>query len=109
MFISRTSRVFLVLLALAVALSTVSFIVRSPVVSSADHSYDSIEQVRALRSDASIHSISSYDQVERIRLLRGLSLTAWDTSYDIVERVRTERGLIADRSYDSIEGIRLLR
>ena len=108
MFISRTSQLFILLFALAIALSTASFVSGSISVSPADRSYDNVEQLRVSRFGASTSSLASDDEIENVRLQRSLSLTV-DTSYDSVEQVRMERGLVADRSYDIIEAIRLLR
>jgi hypothetical protein len=146
MFTSQISKIFVVLLVLAFALVSASFVADSTP-AAADLSYDSLEQVRASRSfmsapdlDAQIENVrlqralvliagdasydvieqirssrtlasaaSSYDQVENIRAQRTLAPATMDTSYSMVEQVRLERGHVADRSYDNIEAIRLLR
>jgi hypothetical protein len=126
MFTNRLIKTVVVLLVLAVAFVSASFAVRSPTGAAAltdysqietvrlqrslnlvawDPSYKSIEQIRGSRSSAA--STSSYDQVENIRALR--TFAPADQSYNLVELVRNSRGLVADRSYDSIEAIRLLR
>jgi PDZ domain-containing secreted protein len=126
MFTNQVSKIFIVLLVLAVAVVTASFVVRSTP-SAADLSSDvQIENVRLQRSfsliDASYNNVeqarfsralaaynSGYDQIENIRAQRTFAPAAADSSYNLVENVRLERGLVADRSYDNIEAIRLLR
>jgi hypothetical protein len=125
MSINRASKVLFSLCALIIASITASF-VTGAATRPADLSYNSVEEVRASRLFASVPDLSSYDaienlrlfrapmyweydQIERIRLQRTLGLIEADSSYDLVERVRTMRGQVADRSYDNIEAIRLLR
>lgn len=126
MFTSQMSKIFLVLLVLAVAFVSASFVARSapaaPDLSSdkqienvrmqrsfslIDASYNSVEWVRISRAPASYNS--GYDQVEKIRAQRTFTTAAADSSYDLVESVRLDRGIAADRSYDNIEAIRGLR
>ncbi len=108
MFTSQMSKFFIVLLVLAVALVSASFIGRSTP-PAADFSYDSVEQVRVSRSFASAPDLSSDEQIEHLRLQRAVGLSARDASYTQIEQVRLARGLTADRSYDNIEMIRLMR
>jgi hypothetical protein len=70
----------------------------------ADHSYDAVEQIHAIRPLAPASSFASYDKVENVRVERALSPVA--SSYDRLEQLRNTRGLIADRSYDQIETLR---
>jgi hypothetical protein len=70
-----------------------------------DKSYDALERVRASRSFTFAPNLASYDQIENARAQRALSLSV--DSYSVVEQLRITRGLIADRSYDLIEALRL--
>lgn len=108
MFTSQMSKFFIVLLVLAVALVSASFIGRATP-PAADLSYDSVEQVRASRSFSPAPDVSSDERIENLRLQRALGLPARDASYTEIEQVRLERGPTADRSYDNIERIRLTR
>jgi hypothetical protein len=128
MFTNSLTKTFVILLVLAVIFVSASFVARSmtPAADLSDYnqietvrlqrslnliawdqSYRSIERIRISRSSAA--STSSYDQVESIRALRTFVPAAADQSYNLVELIRTARGLVADRSYDSIEAIRLLQ
>lgn len=73
--------------------------------SAADHSYDAVEQIHAVRSFAPASGLTNYDAIENLRIARALSPVA--SSYDLLEQLRTARGLSADRSYDSLEQVRL--
>lgn len=99
-----TRKTLVVLLVLAIALLTASFVTRSVTIPAADRSYDSIEQVRA-RPDGP----SGYEQVEILRSQRRARPLAVDSSYDVVEHVRLQRPFSADHSYDTIESLRLDR
>jgi hypothetical protein len=126
MFTSQISKIFIVLLVLAFALVSASFVTGStPAVADLssdtqienvrlqrsfnliDASYNSVEQVRFSRALATYNS--GYDQIENIRAQRTSASAAVDSSYNLVENVRLERGRAADHSYDNIEAIRLLR
>src|ERR1041385_9051987 len=99
-----TSKVFAILFGVAVVFVSVSFVTHSNP-ASANHAYDSVEQVRTSRSFPRVSNIASYDQIENARAQRALSLSA-DTGYNAVEQMRTARGLSADRSYDAVENVR---
>lgn len=104
MFTDHTSKISVLLLVIAVALVTASFVTRSAAVPVADRSYDSIEAMRALPD-----SPSGYEQIETLRAQRGVSLFAADSRYDQIEQVRLERTRSADHSYDVLEALRLER
>ena len=72
---------------------------------SADRSYDAIEGIHASQTFSAAPSLASYDQVENLRAQRSLSLIV--DSYNSIEQLRTNRELVADRSYDLIETVRL--
>lgn len=103
------SKFFVVLIVLAVALVSISFVNRSVPVFSADRSYDSVEQVRTQPSHAYKVLTSFYNQLEALRSMRGSSPIAVDSSYALIEQVRTGRWMTADHSYDNIETLRLQR
>ena len=104
MFTNNMSKLFVVLVVIAVALVTASFVTRSATIPAADRSYDSIEQARALPDSA-----SSYDQVETLRIQRGANPLTVDAGYDSIEQLRVDRASNADHSYDKIEDLRLER
>jgi hypothetical protein len=104
MFTTRISKTFIILLVLAVAIITASFVSRSATTPTADRSYDGIELVRALPD-----SPSGYEQIEAVRVQRSVSQFTADSSYGLVEQVRLERTRNADHSYDQIEALRLAR
>lgn len=103
MFTNSISKISVLLLVLVIAFVTVSFATHPAAVSSADRSYDSLEQARTTRPMAHIFG-ATYDQIESLRVLRNRPNP--NASYDALEQVRNERGLSADRSYDSLERVR---
>ncbi len=107
MFTNTSTRIFIVLFVLVLAMVTVSFTAHSANVPIANHSYDAIEQTRANRSNAAL--VSGYSQIESLRLQRNAPSLASNSSYDLIEQVRSERGFIVNRSYDKIEALRLQR
>lgn len=92
------SRIFVVFVLVALVL-VAAFTVRAGIATltnaaantAEDHSYDSIENLRAER-DSSMVEDHSYDDIERIRSTRGGMLTSReDHSYDEIERIRSTR------------------
>jgi len=86
MFTKPVTKIFAVLLVLAVASITASFISGSPPASATDRSYDRVEQMRAARSRVD----SSYSLIEQVRLGRTLNSSV-DRSYDGLEQMRNDR------------------
>ena len=124
MYTSRTSKILITLFVLFAALTTISFVARSNNTPSVDRTYDSIEQLRVIRTSTShddqIEQVRlarfldaltdrSYDDIEGLRNLRAGVVSAPDFGYDLIEQVRLERSYTADRSYDKIEALRLGR
>ena len=106
MFTNSISKISVLLLVLVVAFVTASFVAHPSAVSSADRSYDRLEQARAARLMAQPSGVD-YAQIEFVRISRN-SPNA-NASYDALEQVRNTRTLSADRSYDSLEQLRLSR
>ena len=109
MFTNSISKIFVVLGVLAVALVTISFVNQPASVVAADHSYDGVEQMRALRPAAFIVPSFVYESLETLRLQRKASASAASSGYDLIEQVRMGRRLSADHSYEQIEALRLQR
>lgn len=107
MFTNRIAKSLAILLMTVVFLGTASFATRSSILPKADRSYDSLEQSRAFRSLASTSNAANYDQIETVRIQR--SSLAIYADYDAIEQLRNGRGMSADRSYDSLEALRLGR
>jgi hypothetical protein len=104
MFTNNMSKTFVVLVVIAVALVTASFVTRSATIPAADRSYDHLEQLRALHSAA-----SSYDLIEHVRIQRSANVVPAASGYDLIEQVRMARTSNANGSYDQIENLRLSR
>jgi hypothetical protein len=109
MSINPISKFFIVLAVLAVGLITVSFVSQPKAVSTADRSYDSVEQMRSQRLSHLIVPSFVYDQIEELRADRGANSPAVDSSYDLIERLRAARWDNADHSYEKLEALRLQR
>ena len=86
MFTNRISKIFVVLLVLAIALTTVSFAARSANIPAADRSYDGVEQMRAQRSSAFVVAGKYDDRYDRMNALPNA-----DPSYDKIEVLRLGR------------------
>lgn len=75
----------------------------------ANRSYDGIEQLRTLRSSAYMVVALGYDPVEALRIQRNATSFSIHDGYSAIEQLRMGRLSNADRSYDSIEDLRLKR
>lgn len=102
MFTNPVSKVFVLLLVLAVTFVSASFAVRSTNPASVDRSYDRLEQLRSVRSSA-FH----YDLIEQVRLGRNFNAPT-NRSYDSIEGLRSLRSAVST-AYDQIETLRLQR
>jgi hypothetical protein len=86
MLTKPATKIFVVLLVLAITSVTASFISGSAPASVTDRSYDRVEQIRAARSRVD----SSYSLIEQVRLGRTLNAST-DRSYDSLEHMRNDR------------------
>lgn len=75
----------------------------------ADRSYDGIEQLRAMRPSAHVAVSLGYDPVETLRIQRNVSPLIANDIYATLEVIRIGRMYDMDRSYDSLETLRLGR
>jgi hypothetical protein len=105
MFTNHISKIVVVLLVLAIAFVSVSFVAHSSNTPTADRSYDRVEQARVDRSAP----YNAYDPIEALRAQREATSLIVASSDDRIEQVRMERAFPADRSYDHIEALRLQR
>ncbi len=104
MFSNSISKISVLILVSVVAFVTASFVAHPDAVPSADRSYDSLEQARTTRTMAQPFR-ADYAQIEFVRISRN-SPNA-NANYDALEQVRNTRTLSADRSFDSLEQLRL--
>lgn len=102
--------VLVLIVVLAVVLSSIAFpgTTSRP---SADRYYDVIEQARVQRANVYAIGALGYDHIESIRIQRSIIPFLTSDGYAAIEEVRGKRALDGnvDRSYDSIEALRLGR
>lgn len=104
MLSNRFSKPLIVVVIALLMLVTVSFAVLPRT-----SGYDQIEALRVHRENSLPVADQRYDTLEQVRLERG---QATDRSYDQIETLRVQSGLASlpvDSSYDRIEQIRLER
>ena len=105
------NRLVYVGIAIALALTAALTFVNartSIAVAQADRVYDQVEQMRAERWIENGLADRSYDGIENQRL--GAAVSPIDHSDEELERIRAQRSVpFADRSYDQIEYLRLMR
>lgn len=90
---NRLFTVLIILSLVAVTFFTIRNVAPTTALASADHSYDQVEQVRAVRSGVNLQVDRSYDVIEALRVQKEANNVVADHSYDLLEGLRVTRAL----------------